>query len=240
MKTVVLKSPLTTPDPVAPLQAVAVYAEPAGPPLPEVADGVEVLLPDEDDKSKHRNKRTKQQREEDLAMIARMITNRKTHNDMMVAIANAREYTLSKSQIRFDIREVENRWKLKQSKSIPVSRAIEVEFIKTLEAEALNAWHASKEPTQKSKVEEGKDGKKVTREVERVHGDPAYLAVLAKFIDLRIKITGIAAAIKQDVTVDARVEHSLATDRMREAYRKKMSVEVALANARQIHDVKAA
>lgn len=201
-ETVVVSAPVSAPDPVQP---VAVVPAPA-------PDGIEILLPDEHTPLSTANKRTRQQREDDLALIAQMMAAKKNQTLITAALNTTRPYKLTRSQIAYDVRELEKRYKEKHIRPLQVAKARELEQIEHLEAEAYEGWERSKLPTQSQRVEveeeKAADGTAKSHPVRKIQssekrdGDPAFLAILIKLSERRAKLLGLDAPVKQDIKME--------------------------------------
>ena len=178
------------------------------------------------------NKRTKQQKEQDLIQIAIWTAKRMTQLEMAEKLSSMRPYTLSRSQIRLDQVELEKRLKEKHLKSLLINKSLTLEFIENIEREALNAWEASKMDFIKMRSETGAAGvqgadmsaaaRKVTQERTKREGEPAYLALIIRLIELRIKILGLEAPVKTELDITANLKDGNQISRMREAYEKRI------------------
>ncbi len=225
-------SELVIPSPDPPIEAP--------PPAPEpepVPDGIENLLSDpEEDVSKHAKKRTKKQREEDLMAISEMIGQQKKYREILAVINADRSpaHAIGYSQLRYDIRELEDRYKKKHIRPITLARARELEELEVLECEARAAWERSKEASKSVKRETAEvmvDGVKkqvpikVVQETEQRDGDPSFLLVIMRIKERRAKLLGLDAPEKQEI--EAKVSHGVDIDALRAAYRKRVELDIA-------------
>lgn len=140
------------------------------------------------------NKRTKAQRERDLADIAELYVKRKlTQKQIADIVSQTRPYQLSRSQISYDLREIRQRWLDSSLVDVDEARAKELAEIDTLEAEAWESYRLSKQVsrTTTQKAGDSREVVGVKETIQETAGNPAFLEMVFKCIKQRCKILGL-------------------------------------------------
>lgn len=160
--------------------------------------------------SKGGAKRYKSQRENDQAFIAERLVQGWPTAEIMVALndRNTREgrgYTLGRSAILADIKEIFKAWREHAIGDVETFRARELMGMEYQEQQAWNAWHESRKPKvrRESSEENGigeNQGGKVKRSTteEGQSGDPSYLRVISEIRAQRAKILGLNAPERKE------------------------------------------
>jgi DNA primase len=149
------------------------------------------------------HKRTKKERERDLADIAEMYLKGKYQQEMADWLNAHRPYQLSQRQISSDIKTIHNRW-IKSQANFDTNKSAELAKIDRLEREYWDAWERSleefKSRTAKSKgaSTDGKENIEKTLRTEDRNGDPRFLQGIERCIAQRTKILGIEAPEKRE------------------------------------------
>lgn len=147
-------------------------------------------------------KRTPFERERDLVEIARLMV----RGNNVVEIAN--ELKVSASQVRYDIKTVEQRWHDAATDSLNAYKEKELAKLDELERTYWKAWVESLKPKTTEYVERGEGEKgpqsRTGRRIEVQTGNPAYLNGVLSCIDRRIKLLGLDAPIKIDISEKVR------------------------------------
>ena len=151
----------------------------------------------------HKNtpKRTKGQRERDLALLARLYV-RKWSLDQI-----AKRLKVSVSQVRYDLKEVRQKWEEEQLYSYNARKAEELVKIDNLERLAHRGYERSCQEQTRSRTEQtttdtpvagvnGKNVKKASLQKQQRDGNPAFLDRIAWCIDKRCQILGLDAPKK--------------------------------------------
>jgi len=154
----------------------------------------EVATPQE--VSKHANKRSPAKREEDYSTIASLYAKGQSQ------AAIAEKLGLSRQQISFDLKKIQQRWRDASLRDFDERKAEELAKIDHLEREYWSAWADSK-GTHKVTSVKSKRGPRTIREIS-VHsedqvGDPRFLQGVERCIEQRCKIFGVYAPLKIDV-----------------------------------------
>jgi hypothetical protein len=143
-------------------------------------------------------KRTKAQREADLAEISRLYCSGWRQADI------ADRLSVSQQQISLDLKAIFADWRKARDGAITEWTNAELAKINALEVEYWDAWRRSCEDRTRvvkgARVTPGKTGKQTatnaTTTTETLLGNPAYLAGVQWCIERRCKILGIDAPIK--------------------------------------------
>ena len=147
-------------------------------------------------------KRTKGQREIDLIEVAELYCQGIPQQKIATILANTRDYTLSQSQIAYDINTLLERWKQQSNKPINEHIAEELARVNNLERTYWNAWKkscGSKQSTIKESINSGKDSKrKASAKVEEMMGNPSFLTGVQWCITKRCELLGLDAQTKND------------------------------------------
>lgn len=148
-------------------------------------------------------KRTKAQREKDLAYIEPFYVKGWALRRIAAKISSERDYSLSAVQIMHDCHELIKRWQALQLKDIDKMKARELEKINKIESEAWRGWQRSLK--NKERVTTGKrTGDEFMTEGQA--GDPRFLQVVKQCIDKRCEILGLNTETKGgDIYVNTNV-----------------------------------
>jgi hypothetical protein len=154
------------------------------------------------------HRRTKIQRENDLAEIAAM------HLKGVPQREIAANFNLKQPQISKDIAEIYRRWAEKNPIALSTLKARELARIDELERTYWKAWEDSQKPREvefqeKTSIEPdvsedgaataGKDRLKASRRTEGQVGNPAFLAGISKCGEQRCKLIGLDAPQQLEV-----------------------------------------
>lgn len=151
-------------------------------------------------------KRSRQQREADRAMIAALHAQGLSQLEIAQQITAARPYSLSRSQIQFDLQVLTDRWREDSLRDTVMAKAEQLAKLCHLERECWQAWERSKQPAECITVEEiavGKEklpGQKTTTSRKGQAGDPALLGRILDCIDKRCRMLGLDAPTRQEIT----------------------------------------
>lgn len=148
------------------------------------------------------NKRTKHQREADLAFIEHHYLRGVTCRRMVDVIAANRPYRLSFQTIANDLKKLDVLWRQQALASRDAYKRRELENIAAQEAEAWVRYHeAVTTAAVEEMVEKESDQGKGRRKTRRDHGDPArWMEVIIKLRDQRIKLLGLDEPTKLELT----------------------------------------
>jgi len=132
-------------------------------------------------------KRNKDQREQDLAVVAEMYLRGKLQQEIAEYLGSVREYTLSQQQISSDLRTIRKRWLDSALRDFDELKAQELAKVDHLELTYWDSWD-------RSKVSSPKDVHKVIQDF--TIGDPRFLTGVQWCINKRCEILGIDAPAK--------------------------------------------
>jgi hypothetical protein len=205
-------------------------------------DGVENLLPDEGDEPAApggRGKRTKRQREEDLAEIEKYLHKRMSLRAIAAHINATRDYKIGERQIGYDAKCIALRQGNRHLMPTNTARGMQLAFLESLEREAIDAWDRSRQDSeiQRREYEIGPDGKlkpnptKVVIEKHRRDGNPAFLKVMLLAQDLKARILGTYSPARAAVEVSTAVNSKANLEALRTAFRKRVIAEVTAEQA---------
>jgi hypothetical protein len=136
-------------------------------------------------------KRTRFQRELDLARIAAMYLDQKTQTEI------GQELSLSQAVVNRDLQEVNRRWRESALIDLNEAKARELARIDLLEREYWQAWERSQEDMIKTHSARGdREGDRVSMTREHRDGNPAFLAGVQWCIEQRCKILGLYEAAR--------------------------------------------
>jgi len=138
-------------------------------------------------------KRTKFERENDLQRIAEL------YLKGWYQSAIAKEIGVAQPQIAYDLKEIRQRWRESSIRDFDEDRNQELERIDILEREYWSAWERSKEEKTRTRQTKHGDISSASVEKETLLGNPAYLSGVERCIELRCKILGLYAPIKNEV-----------------------------------------
>jgi hypothetical protein len=114
-----------------------------------------------------------------------------------------RDLQLDQSTVARDLRTIRETWVDRQMESFSLHKAEALARIDNLEREAWEAWHRSQAEFNSSMREQISGDKNQTRHMQRrarAVGQAAYLAAIQWCIDRRIKLLGLDAPHKIDIT----------------------------------------
>lgn len=153
-----------------------------------------------------RNKRTPDEREHDLVIIADKRLEGLTMLEIAGILNASRPYTLSRSMIREDIYEIERRWLEASIEATSLRKARELVRLNKLEAKFMACYERSIQKKKRLVKEQlGKPGAKgetivrsvrVTQTEEEADGDPRFLQGVIQCIQERCRIFGVYEAAK--------------------------------------------
>lgn len=155
-------------------------------------------------------KRTEDERERDLEIIARLfLTVKPTLQQAAILLRQEThaEYTISLQQISYDLDTLRKRWRGSANEKIDQIKFKELAKIDILEKEAWDSWFKSK-GEQEIKSEKKQDKKVIDTiiKTENCYGDTKYMNLITWCIDKRIEILGIKEATKIKVSVSKEEE----------------------------------
>jgi hypothetical protein len=139
-------------------------------------------------------KRTRAQREHDLRVIARLYLQGKTQQEIADHLNNERDYQLSRTQIKYDLKTLHQRWLASALVDYDAAQAVEIAKINQLEEEYWVAWERSvgQRVTQTTRAFAGGERRSQSRAVilkrEDTVGDPRFLQGVQWCISKRIEI----------------------------------------------------
>lgn len=175
-------------------------------------------------------KRTEDQRESDYTLIAELLGKKNSITEIHKQVNASRDglYSISRSQIVYDIRQLEKRWAAAIStKTMMEWKAKELHTIELLEAEAMEAWERSKREGQSMTGDINDTGASVGgRRVTRVRrdGDPRWIEAMIKLQERKARLLGLDAPIRLDASVKA--DEVATLDTLRAAYRERVEAEI--------------
>lgn len=156
-------------------------------------------------KSVHAVKRTPFMRENDLLEVARQYLAHRTLQQISDWIKLNRPYTLSITQIHFDIAELKKRWREAAKEDVEARLAQELRRIDEIEREAKEAWERSRQQSVRTTQErvERPNGKTAKDDATRVQivreehvGDPRFLDIVMNCVTQRCRLLGINPALR--------------------------------------------
>lgn len=146
-------------------------------------------------------KRTDFQRESDLEKVSSLYLKGWRQIDI------AAEMGLSRQQISYDLKTIQQRWRESTAINLDEAKSRELARLDELERSFWAAWEQSKSERTKARQEtggKGKDGKatvtKASMEKEQRDGNPAFLQGVLSCIDRRCKLLGLDAPTKSELT----------------------------------------
>lgn len=155
---------------------------------------------------RHRGpKRTPVQRAADLARIAELHLRGHDQASIAAILGDEREYSLSRSQVGYDIRKLKAMWLESALVDFDEARAQELARVAHLERTYWEAWERSCEEvaietTSAAKGAGGADRVSKTKRVEPGLGDARWLAGVQWCIEKRCQILGLDAPVKSEQT----------------------------------------
>lgn len=122
--------------------------------------------------------------------------------------AIAAELNLAQSQIAYDLKTIQTRWRTQTAINLDEAKQRELARIDELEREYWQAWESSKTERTKARQESGdkKDANgrpivtKASMEKEQRDGNPAFLQGVMTCIDRRCKLLGLDAATRNEIS----------------------------------------
>jgi len=125
----------------------------------------------------------------------------------------ARGYELTRQQIGYDLKRIQEAWRESALIDIDEAKARELAKVDRLEREYWDAWERSCEDVvtvramgkQPAKGEKGKPDR-VTRITKKQDGDPAFLRGVQWCIERRCKIIGVDAPTKTEAKIDGAIK----------------------------------
>ncbi len=134
-------------------------------------------------------KRTPIEREDDLRQIAMMYLQGKTQAAIGALLG------LSQKQISYDLADIRARWRKETTYNLDEHKAQELARLDAIERECWIAWEKSKNNRVRIKRERDLTldipMSRLTREVEKRDGNPAFLAGVMSCIQERCKLLGL-------------------------------------------------
>jgi len=147
-------------------------------------------------------KRTKAEREHDLDFIADLYLRQYTQVEIRDALNAERNYDLSRSQIKYDIKKIHRLWLDSTLVDFDKVKVRELTRIDRLEREYWTAWSESKED-QEINTSSHSDGRHPSEKVELKRigqvGNPRFLDGVQWCIEQRMKIFGFYAPARVEV-----------------------------------------
>lgn len=149
--------------------------------------------------------RTKAQLEIDLALMARLSLEGKTHRQIAILITERGPYPLSHSQVTRDMKKVVGRWKAESIIDIDQLKQRELKGLEHQESECWDAWNKSKEDAvtksaKKTRPSAGTSKEEVATKQEAQCGDPAFQRLILDIREKRAKILGLNAPERTELS----------------------------------------
>jgi len=155
-------------------------------------------------------KRSRAQREKDLATIGDMLARRKTRQEILEAICAQYEFSLSPKTLSNDVREVVSRWRQEAFKNVASHLASQ---LATLDAQIRALWQAWQESigdhieeTEENTEDSysGANEQSYTRSKSKEkrtprHGDLRIMSELSRVLDARSKLLGLNAPTRAHI-----------------------------------------
>lgn len=154
-------------------------------------------------------KRSKTQIEKDRANIAKWYLQGRPQADI------AEELGVSRPQICYDLKAIQKEWLKSSLVDFNDAKARELAKIDNLEITHWNAWDRSnKAKRTETTTVRGEDGQtiSITIKEEQLTGDKRFLDGVESCIGKRIKIFGLAAPVKQELSGELKIEDVGLTD----------------------------
>lgn len=154
-------------------------------------------------------KRSKIRRERDRVRIAKWYLQGRPQADI------AEELGVSRPQISYDLKAIQKEWLKSSLIDFNDAKARELAKIDNLEITHWQAWDRSnKAKRTETTTVRGEDGEtiSITIKEEQLTGDKRFLDGVESCIDKRIKIFGLAAPIKQELSGELKIEDVGLTD----------------------------
>ncbi len=145
------------------------------------------------------HKRKKDQREQDLAVVAELYLKGKRQVDIANHLAEIRPYTLTQQQISADLKTIRKRWLASSLRDFDELQSEELAKVERLEITYWEAWERSLEDrerreTSRTTGETARDSAKMVTQAGL--GDPRYLTGIQWCITKRCEILGLNAPQK--------------------------------------------
>lgn len=106
---------------------------------------------------------------------------------------------VSRTQITYDLKVIQKRWREQTTVDLDESKAIELARIDNLERVSWMAWERSKEDKETTFTKRGEKGdREASIRREGQSGNPAFLDRISWCIDRRCKLLGLDAPVKLD------------------------------------------
>jgi hypothetical protein len=151
-----------------------------------------------------RHKRTRAERKRDLADVATLHVAGSTQQEIADWISRHRPYKLDRSQIAYDLKELQSQWQQKSTKTIQRAVLLEVVRINQIECLAWECWDRSIGEVVRvrhRKIASPRKGSPAQQSVREVviiqksisHGDTRYMKIIQWCVDQRCKILGLYA-----------------------------------------------
>jgi len=161
------------------------------------------------------NKRTSTQKAADMLFIERHALRGKTLRQIAELLAKERPYTISHAQVGADLKKLKEAWRQESLAMVGAEKEKELRKLDVVESEAWDAWDKSKQATSRTtltkkaaaaKKGEGAaasdgGGTETKSAVQTTSaGDPAFIAKILDVHDRRVKLLGLAAPTKTELT----------------------------------------
>ena len=152
--------------------------------------------------SKAGPKRSKIQREYDLQEVTALYCQGWYQSKIVEHLAKHRPYKVTQQTISYDLKAIKKKWLASSLRDFDEARSTELSKIDNLEAVAWSEYLKSQEPVIKKKTVMKIDGHttEATQEGQTGLGDPKYLDTVKWCIDRRIKLLGLDAPVRKEVT----------------------------------------
>lgn len=147
----------------------------------------------------------------------RAISRRYLAGETQAAIGEKLGFT--QQQISYDLKAIQKEWLKSSLIDFNEAKACELAKIDNLEITYWNAWDRSNQAKRtETTTVRGEDGQtiSVTIKEEQLTGDKRFLDGVESCIDKRIKIFGLAAPIKQELSGELKIEDAGLTDAERD------------------------
>ncbi len=149
-------------------------------------------------------KRSKRKIEKDRVRIAEWYLQGETQADI------AEELGVSQPQISYDLKAIRKEWLKSSLIDFNEAKARELAKIDNIEITYWQAWDRSnKAKRTETTTVRGEDGQtiSITIKEEQLTGDKRFLDGVESCIDKRIKIFGLAAPVKQELSGELKIEN---------------------------------
>lgn len=176
------------------------------------------------------NKRTKWDRENDYAEIARLYLSGKLQRDISKILSEERDYTLTQQQISHDLGIIRKRWRDSSLRDFDDLKAQELAKVDQLEVTYWDAWERSTGDRQRRKTARVQGEKQTDRAevlTEEQVGDHRFLQGVQWCIERRCRILGLDAPTKFAPTDPSGRKSLMLTEEEREERLKKLLQQVS-------------